>query len=109
MSAVDVKQPSPTVTCWRVEMHGVAVVQETYGAMAKTEKIAFILEQVRLCLDRGDFIRYIHSLSAALTVTFLLWNLQAGCSTPFIPLAAWLGILWCMDPGLMSYVVEEEY
>ena len=38
-------------------MHVVDVVQETYGAMAKTEKIAFILEQVRLCLDRGDFIR----------------------------------------------------
>jgi hypothetical protein len=25
--------------------------------MAKTEKIAFILEQVRLCLDKKDFIR----------------------------------------------------
>ena len=25
--------------------------------MAKTEKIAFILEQVRLCLARKDFIR----------------------------------------------------
>ena len=25
--------------------------------MAKTEKIAFILEQVRLCLDRGDYVR----------------------------------------------------
>ena len=33
------------------------VAQETYGAMAKTEKIAFILEQVRLCLDRGDYVR----------------------------------------------------
>ena len=33
------------------------LMQETYGAMAKTEKIAFILEQVRLCLDRGDYIR----------------------------------------------------
>ena len=33
------------------------VLQETYGAMAKTEKIAFILEQVRLCLDRGDYVR----------------------------------------------------
>ncbi|KAK9863493.1 hypothetical protein WJX84_011652 [Apatococcus fuscideae] len=33
------------------------IAVETYGAMAKTEKIAFILEQVRLCLDRGDFIR----------------------------------------------------
>lgn len=30
---------------------------ETFGAMAKTEKIAFILEQVRLCLDREDYIR----------------------------------------------------
>jgi 26S proteasome regulatory subunit N5 len=25
--------------------------------MAKTEKIAFILEQVRLCLDKEDYIR----------------------------------------------------
>lgn len=25
--------------------------------MAKTEKIAFILEQVRLCMDKGDYIR----------------------------------------------------
>ena len=31
--------------------------QETYGAMAKSEKIAFILEQVRLCMDKGDFVR----------------------------------------------------
>ncbi|XP_050380987.1 26S proteasome non-ATPase regulatory subunit 12 homolog A-like [Argentina anserina] len=30
---------------------------ETFGAMAKTEKIAFILEQVRLCEDRQDFVR----------------------------------------------------
>ncbi|KAL6549673.1 hypothetical protein OROHE_008404 [Orobanche hederae] len=30
---------------------------ETFGAMAKTEKIAFILEQVRLCLDRQDYVR----------------------------------------------------
>ena len=33
------------------------IVQETFGAMAKTEKIAFILEQVRLCLDRKDYVR----------------------------------------------------
>jgi len=25
--------------------------------MAKTEKIAFILEQVRLCLDKKDYVR----------------------------------------------------
>ncbi|KAF9607855.1 hypothetical protein IFM89_002987, partial [Coptis chinensis] len=30
---------------------------ETFGAMTKTEKIAFILEQVRLCLDRQDYVR----------------------------------------------------
>ncbi|KAM5577589.1 26S proteasome non-ATPase regulatory subunit 12 [Rosa sericea] len=30
---------------------------ETFGAMAKTEKIAFILEQVRLCEDRQDYVR----------------------------------------------------
>lgn len=35
----------------------VVAVQETFGAMAKTEKIAFILEQVRLCLDRKDYVR----------------------------------------------------
>lgn len=33
------------------------VAVETFGAMAKTEKIAFILEQVRLCLDRRDYVR----------------------------------------------------
>lgn len=33
------------------------VAVETFGAMAKTEKIAYILEQVRLCLDRKDFVR----------------------------------------------------
>lgn len=32
-------------------------MQETFGAMAKTEKIFYILEQVRLCLDRKDYIR----------------------------------------------------
>ncbi|GMH32467.1 hypothetical protein BSKO_00301 [Bryopsis sp. KO-2023] len=33
------------------------VAVETFGAMAKTEKIAFILEQARLCLDKGDYVR----------------------------------------------------
>ena len=33
------------------------VAVETFGAMAKTEKIAYILDQVRLCLERKDFIR----------------------------------------------------
>ncbi|KAI4374167.1 hypothetical protein MLD38_012192 [Melastoma candidum] len=33
------------------------VAVETFGAMAKTEKIAFILEQVRLCLERDDYVR----------------------------------------------------
>lgn len=33
------------------------IAVETFGAMAKTEKIAFILEQVRLCLDRHDYVR----------------------------------------------------
>jgi len=33
------------------------VAVETFGAMAKTEKVAFILEQVRLCLEKKDFIR----------------------------------------------------
>ncbi|GKV25230.1 hypothetical protein SLEP1_g34698 [Rubroshorea leprosula] len=33
------------------------VAVETFGAMAKTEKIAFILEQVRLCLVRKDYVR----------------------------------------------------
>ncbi|KAL2504608.1 26S proteasome non-ATPase regulatory subunit 12A [Abeliophyllum distichum] len=33
------------------------ITVETSGAMAKTEKIAFILEQVRLCLDCQDYVR----------------------------------------------------
>eukprot|EP00873_Tetraselmis_striata_P044662 jgi/Tetstr1/464926/TSEL_009660.t1 len=33
------------------------VAVETFGAMAKVEKIAYIMEQVRLCLDRKDFTR----------------------------------------------------
>lgn len=33
------------------------IAVETFGAMAKTEKIAFILEQVRLCVDRQDYVR----------------------------------------------------
>ncbi|GAB4850585.1 26S proteasome non-ATPase regulatory subunit 12 A [Ancistrocladus abbreviatus] len=33
------------------------IAVETFGAMAKTEKIAFILEQVRLCLDHQDYVR----------------------------------------------------
>uniref|UniRef100_A0A7S0UQS6 PCI domain-containing protein n=1 Tax=Polytomella parva TaxID=51329 RepID=A0A7S0UQS6_9CHLO len=33
------------------------VAVETFGAMAKSEKIAFILEQVRLCLAKGDYTR----------------------------------------------------
>jgi len=30
---------------------------ETYGSMEKTEKVDFILEQMRLCLAKGDYIR----------------------------------------------------
>lgn len=33
------------------------VAVETFGAMAKEEKISFILEQVRLCLARKDYVR----------------------------------------------------
>ena len=36
-------------------LQGCAV--ETFGAMHRREKIAFILEQVRLCLDHKDFMR----------------------------------------------------
>ena len=44
--------------------------------MAKTEKVFYILEQVRLCLDRKDFIR-----SGTPPVTFTqtslpLWDVQ---------------------------------
>lgn len=41
--------PAPGVTF--------CLAQETFGAMDKREKVFFILEQVRLCLDRKDFIR----------------------------------------------------
>eukprot|EP00286_Rhodomonas_abbreviata_P021292 CAMPEP_0181311530 /NCGR_PEP_ID=MMETSP1101-20121128/13188_1 /TAXON_ID=46948 /ORGANISM="Rhodomonas abbreviata, Strain Caron Lab Isolate" /LENGTH=473 /DNA_ID=CAMNT_0023418271 /DNA_START=9 /DNA_END=1430 /DNA_ORIENTATION=+ len=30
---------------------------ETYGSMEKEEKVDYILEQIRLCLDKGDVIR----------------------------------------------------
>ncbi len=30
---------------------------ETYGSMDKQEKVEYILEQVRLCLEKGDFVR----------------------------------------------------
>ena len=30
---------------------------ETYGSMDKEEKVEYILEQVRLCLEKGDFVR----------------------------------------------------
>uniref|UniRef100_A0A061QT58 26S proteasome regulatory subunit N5 n=1 Tax=Tetraselmis sp. GSL018 TaxID=582737 RepID=A0A061QT58_9CHLO len=33
------------------------VAVETFGAMSKVEKIAFILDQVRLCLDCKDYMR----------------------------------------------------
>ena len=33
------------------------VAVETYGALSKHEKLFFIEEQVRLCLDKKDFIR----------------------------------------------------
>lgn len=45
------------VLLWHACCVGVTAPQETFGAMAKTEKIAFILEQVRLCLEKQDFIR----------------------------------------------------
>lgn len=45
------------VYCLVTTVKGFLSMQETFGAMAKTEKIAFILEQVRLCLDRKDYVR----------------------------------------------------
>jgi 26S proteasome regulatory subunit N5 len=33
------------------------VAVETFGAMHRSEKIAYVLEQMRLCMDKGDFIR----------------------------------------------------
>jgi 26S proteasome regulatory subunit N5 len=30
---------------------------ETYGSMEKREKIEFLLEQMRMCLHKNDFIR----------------------------------------------------
>lgn len=36
--------------------------QETFGAMARTERIFYILEQVRLCLERKDYIRCVSTL-----------------------------------------------
>ena len=33
------------------------VAVETFGAMHKSEKIAYVLEQMRLCMDNGDFMR----------------------------------------------------
>ena len=33
------------------------VAVETFGSMAKVEKIAYILEQVRLCLEKKDYVR----------------------------------------------------
>lgn len=47
--------------------------QETFGAMARTERIFYILEQVRLCLERKDYIRYAPS-----------WDTKS--STPAMPL-----------------------
>jgi 26S proteasome regulatory subunit N5 len=33
------------------------VAVETFGSMSKVEKIAYILEQVRLCLEKKDYVR----------------------------------------------------
>ena len=33
------------------------VAVETFGAMHRSEKIAYVLEQMRLCMDNNDFIR----------------------------------------------------
>ena len=51
-------------------------VQETFGAMAKTEKVDFILEQVRLCLERKDYVRCWPLLA------FLPWQHEAGQPFP---------------------------
>lgn len=39
--------------------------------MAKTEKIAFILEQVRLCLARKDYVRYTSHITS--------WSQKHSC------------------------------
>ena len=33
------------------------VAVETFGAMHRSEKIAYVLEQMRLCMDNADFTR----------------------------------------------------
>lgn len=43
---------------------------ETFGAMDRKEKTAFILEQVRLCLDTKDFVRAL-ILSNKVVVVFV--------------------------------------
>ena len=33
------------------------IAVETFGAMHRSEKIAYVLEQMRLCMDNNDFTR----------------------------------------------------
>ena len=47
--------------------------------MAKTEKIAFILEQVRLCLDKKDYVRCVYP-----TPSWLTGNACGDCACPDI-------------------------
>lgn len=72
---------SHSVACCRL------MLQETFGAMAKTEKIAYILEQVRLCLDRKDFVRAQVRIVALVCLVsdgwVQFWNGVAACSGQF--------------------------
>ena len=60
--------------------------------MAKTEKIFYILEQVRLCLDRKDYIRCVSpAWQDAGTHTLLLHNAHRRLQRGFAPSQACFG------------------
>ena len=47
--------PRPCLLQWIIDYFVFQV--ETYGSMEKREKVEFILEQMRLCIAKKDFIR----------------------------------------------------
>lgn len=64
---------------------------ETYGSMDRHEKVEFLLEQIRLCLAKKDYIRT-QIISKKISVKFFennqeqVWRLEYSCSNCSSPM-----------------------
>ena len=73
---------------------------ETYGSMERDEKVHFIIEQVRLCLAKKDYIRA-QIISKKISTKFFFNESDAvqvtrgSCSACLVDMGMMCGSVWC--------------